>query len=93
MADENAGRRHPERALSAAKIRSAKPGKYANGNGLSLVVDKTGARRWVLRAMIQGGRRELGLGRLSLYTTLVRPIRSVTHGLRIRDRVFPLDLK
>lgn len=66
LADDNERRRHPERALSAVKIRNAKPGKYADGNGLYLVVDKTGARRWVLRTMIQGVRRELGLGGLSL---------------------------
>jgi integrase len=61
-------RKHPEKALTAVKIRNAKPGKYADGNGLYLVVDESGAKRWTLRTVIKGKRRELGLGGLSLVT-------------------------
>ena len=54
---------HPEKALSALRIKSAKtPGRYADGNGLYLVVAPTGAKRWVLRLVVQGRRRDLGLG-------------------------------
>ena len=35
---------------------------YADGNGLYLRVDPSGARRWVQILMIQGKRRNLGLG-------------------------------
>jgi integrase len=59
-------KKHPEKALSMIKIRNAEPGKYADGNGLYLVVDDSGARRWVLRTVVQGKRRELGLGGLTL---------------------------
>ena len=58
--------RHPEKALTAAKIRNAKPGRYADGNGLYLFVDDSGAKRWMLRTVIQGKRCDLGLGGLSL---------------------------
>ncbi len=59
--------KHPDRALSAAFVRSAKtPGRYADGNGLYLLVDKSGARRWVLRTVVQGRRRDIGLGGVSL---------------------------
>lgn len=58
--------RHPDKALSSAKIRNAKAGRYADGNGLYLVVDPSGARRWVLRTVIKGRRCDLGLGGLSL---------------------------
>jgi integrase len=61
-----APKKHPEKALTSAKIRNANPGKYADGNGLYLVVDDSGAKRWVLRTVIKGKRRELGLGGLSL---------------------------
>jgi len=60
-------RRHPIQALSAVKIRNlSKPGKYADGNGLYLVVDPSGAKRWMLRTVVKGKRRDIGLGGLSL---------------------------
>jgi len=59
--------RHPDKALSAVKVRSlAKPGRYADGNGLYLNVDPSGAKRWVLRVVVRGKRRDIGLGGLSL---------------------------
>lgn len=58
---------HPDKALSALKVRQvAKSGKYADGNGLYLVVDASGAKRWLLRMMVRGRRRDMGLGGLSL---------------------------
>ena len=58
---------HPEKALSAAFVRTAKEsGKYFDGHGLFLKVDKTGAKRWVQRINIRGKRTEMGLGSASL---------------------------
>ena len=55
--------RHPDKALSAAFVRSVQePGKYFDGQGLFLKVDPSGARRWVQRIIIRGKRTELGLG-------------------------------
>ena len=54
--------RHPDKALSAAFVRSAPPGRHADGNGLYLFVQPTGTRSWVQRLVIRGRRRELGLG-------------------------------
>jgi integrase len=60
-------RMHPQNALSAAKVRALNaPGRYADGNGLYLVCDPSGAKRWVLRTVIKGKRCDLGLGGLSL---------------------------
>ncbi|WP_345944344.1 Arm DNA-binding domain-containing protein [Aureimonas sp. SA4125] len=43
--------RHPDKALTAVQVRNLKvPGRYADGNGLYLVVDESGARRWLLRS-------------------------------------------
>ena len=53
--------RHPEKALSAAFVRSAPPGRHPDGNGLYLFVQPTGTRSWVQRLVIRGRRRELGL--------------------------------
>ena len=58
--------RHPDKALSAAFVRSAPPGRHADGNGLYLFVQPTGTRSWVQRLVIRGRRHELGLGAAGL---------------------------
>jgi len=59
--------KHPEKALSAVRVRNLNvPGRYADGNGLYLVVEPSGAKRWLLRIVVQGRRRDIGLGGLSL---------------------------
>ena len=55
--------RHPVNALNAIQIsKLSAPGRYADGNCLYLVVDRSGARRWVLRVVVRGRRRDMGLG-------------------------------
>jgi len=59
--------RHPDKALSAVRVRQlSKPGRYADGNGLYLVVEPSGAKRWILRTVVRGKRRDIGLGGLAL---------------------------
>ena len=49
--------------LTASQVKAAtKPGRYGDGAGLSLVIDKRGGKSWVLRIAIDGKRRDLGLG-------------------------------
>lgn len=51
------------RVLTAVAVRQlTTPGRYSDGNGLYLVVDPSGARRWLLRIVVQGRRRDIGLG-------------------------------
>lgn len=60
---------HPDKALTAVQVRQLKePGRYADGNGLYLVVDPSGAKRWLLRIVVQGKRTDIGLGGLSVVT-------------------------
>jgi integrase len=55
--------RHPDKRLTAVRVRSLKtPGRYADGNGLYLFVDPSGAKRWIWRGSIAGKRSDLGLG-------------------------------
>ncbi len=55
------------RRLSARKIETiTRPGYHADGDGLYLVVDSSGARRWALIYHWAGRRREMGLGRTGL---------------------------
>ena len=42
------------------------PGKYGDGHGLYLIVDASGAKRWEQRLVIQGRRRDIGLGSAAL---------------------------
>ena len=54
---------NPINALSAVRVRKEKrPGRYADGQALYLVVDPSGARRWVQRIVIRGKRTDLGIG-------------------------------
>ena len=67
MYDSKIKRKHPEKALSAVGIKALNgPGRYADGNGLYLVVDPSGSKRWVLRTVVQGRRRDIGLGGLRM---------------------------
>jgi len=61
-----AKRAHPRNRLTPPAVRSMGPGRHADGGGLYLEVDKTGARRWFLRTMVQGRRKDIGLGPVSL---------------------------
>lgn len=51
--------------LSAVKVRTCEPGKYADGGGLWLHKREDGGGQWVLRVTIHGRRREMGLGALT----------------------------
>ena len=48
--------------LTAIEVKHAKPGRHADGGGLYLMVRPSGSRTWVLRAQVDGKRRDFGLG-------------------------------
>ena len=59
--------RHPEKALSDEFVRGVvEPGRYCDGHCLYLEVQPSGSRSWVQRIVIQGRRREIGLGGVPL---------------------------
>lgn len=51
--------------LTAAKVRTAEPGRYGDGGGLYLLVRPEGGRFWVFRYVIDKKMREMGLGAAS----------------------------
>lgn len=52
--------------LSARSVSSIfRPGRHADGDGLYLVVDRSGAKRWVFLTRRGGKQREIGLGGLT----------------------------
>ena len=57
------GSRHPVNKLTALEVARLKiPGRYADGNNLYLLVEPSGAKRWVLRLTVNGRRRDMGFG-------------------------------
>lgn len=82
---------HPNKALSPAKVRSLiLPGKHADGNGLYLVVDPSGAKRWVLRTVVQGKRTDIGLGSLRLVSLAQAREEAIRLRAMARDGADPL---
>jgi Arm DNA-binding domain len=74
--------------LSARKVQTIrKPGYHADGDGLYLVVDESGARRWTFIYHTNGKRREMGLGRMDL-----KDAREAAEGVRrqIRKGIDPI---
>ena len=54
---------HPVKALSHLKIQSdLPPGRYADGNGLYIVITKAKTRQWIARFTFEHKRMEMGLG-------------------------------
>ena len=50
-------------ALSATRVKALKePGRYSDGDGLHLYVNKAGRKSWVLRITVDRRRRDIGLG-------------------------------
>ena len=87
----------PRRAagLSAAKVRTAKPGRYGDGNGLYLFVRQSGAERamraWVFRYRMPGGRmREMGLGSADLVPLADVRVKAADLTRKVRAGIDPL---
>lgn len=54
--------------LTARRVTTAPAGKYSDGGGLYLIVEKTGSRRWQFHYSTRGKRREMGLGSVEAFT-------------------------
>lgn len=62
-----ARRRHPHKALTAKEVQAIRePGRHADGGGLYLLVALGGSKSWMLRTVVMGTRRDIGLGSLTL---------------------------
>jgi integrase len=95
MADTQTSKRkpkgaHPHKRLTASQVKSLKRGRYADGNGLYLVVDETGARRWVLRTIVHGRRRDIGLGGTSIVSLAEARERALELRKAARDGLDPV---
>jgi integrase len=73
-------------ALTPLGVKSAKPGRYADGAGLQLLVKETGARSWVFRFMLNGKARDIGLGPASSDGISLAAARDLASALRLKVR-------
>jgi integrase len=91
MADS---RKHPHKALSTLRVNSiTTPGRYGDGNGLYLVVDPSGAKRWVLRTIVQGKRRDIGLGGLRLVSLAEARTKAQEYRKLAREGGNPIEVR
>lgn len=85
---------HPHKKLSAVRINSiSEPGRYADGNGLYLIVDPSGAKRWVLRTVVHGRRRDIGLGGLRLVSLAEAREKALVYRKLAREGGNPLEAR
>jgi integrase len=78
--------------LSAVAVRNkSAPGLYADGGGLYLQVTEAGAKTWIYRFMLNGRRRDMGLG--AVHTVTLAEAREEARRCRqlARDGVDPID--
>lgn len=87
-------RKHPQKALTAVRVNSLSvSGRYGDGNGLYLVVDPTGAKRWVLRTMVHGKRHDIGLGGLRLVSLAEARIKAHEYRKLAREGGNPIEAR
>ncbi len=66
--------------LTALKVKALqKPGRYGDGAGLYLVVRPSGSKSWVQRAVVDGRRRDMGLGGYPVVSLAVARERAATN--------------
>lgn len=85
--------RHREKVLTAATVRNLGEGFHADGGNLYLKVDPSGARRWVVRLIVQGKRRDIGLGSATLVSLAEAREAALQHRKAARAGDDPLAAK
>ena len=88
---------HLSGKLTKALVRSMGPGRHADGNGLYLVVDPSGARRWIVRVTVKGQknragkplRTDFGLGGADLVTLHEARARALEYRRLARSGLHP----
>jgi integrase len=76
--------------LNQMAARSLGPGKYADGQGLWLIKRDKILGKWILRLVVSGKRREMGLGRWPDVSIAEARERAVTARRQLRDGADPI---
>jgi integrase len=78
--------------LTSAAVRNTrKPGLYGDGHGLALQISKFDTKAWVLRYMIDGRARKMGLGPLHTVSLAKARKDAAKIRLKIREGIDPID--
>ncbi|MCB1905752.1 MAG: integrase arm-type DNA-binding domain-containing protein [Rhodocyclaceae bacterium] len=78
-------------SLTALEIKHAKAGMHADGNGLYLRVQASGAKGWIFRFQLNGKRREMGIGTLAELPAVDARAAAAELGRLVRDGVDPIE--
>jgi integrase len=78
-------------ALKAERLK--KPGMHADGGGLYLRITPQGSRNWVLRYMLNGRPRWMGLGPLSLYGLAEARAKALDARRKRHEGIDPIDAR
>lgn len=76
-------------ALKVSKL--SKPGRYGDGAGLWLQVSRSGTKAWLLRYMLDGRSREMGLGPLHTVSLADARARAREARAKLLDGIDPID--
>jgi integrase len=80
--------------LSALDIsRTTKPGRYADGGGLYLQVAPGGSKQWLLRYMLNGQARQMGLGSVNTFKLAEARERARRFRQQLADGVDPIEAR
>lgn len=77
-------------ALTQMKAKNLGQGKYADGQGLWLIKKDKVSGKWIVRVVIHGKRREMGLGRWPDVSIAEARERAAEARKRVRDGVDPI---
>ncbi len=84
---------HKLSQLTAMFCKNAGPGRHGDGGGLYLMVDPSGARRWMQRIVIGEKRRDLGLGSYPAITLAIARNLAAKNREQVEGGVNPLEVK
>ncbi len=80
-------------SLTQFKTKHLGPGKYADGQGLWLCKSKKEAGKWIVRLVIGGRRREMGLGRWPDVSIAEARQQAAEARKQVREGVDPIDAR
>jgi integrase len=80
-------------ALTQLKIKNLGPGKHFDGRGLMLAKNRKEAGKWMLRMVVAGKRREMGLGRWPDVSLAEARERASDARRQLRDGVDPIQAR
>lgn len=77
--------------LTSLEIKNAKEGMHADGNGLYLRVQTSGAKSWIFRFQLKGKRREMGIGTLEDRASVEARAEAARLGVLVRAGIDPIE--